>query len=1226
MRFKKLLTSVITASMLATSVPYYNITSAEVIMPEPIMKVTFDEGNAVDVTGRGNDGKVVGSPEFVKGIKGKAIHLVNPEGVAGTSKKAEQYVDFGEKEDLKFGEEDFSIAFWYKSSPEQSREGSIVSNKDWNTGNNPGFNIGNMKQGVNLNFNTPGNSGRAETDRFSSATDGGWHHVVAVVDRDDKMTLYIDGKEASGGAGHQSGSSTVSIKDRKGTIDVLNFVLGADGKFENSVLDSYIDELEVYKTVLTKDEIIELGKYEKEPMEGPVLQVTFDDEGATDISGNENNGVVVGSPEFVEGISGKAIRLQNPEGVAGEYVTANQYVDFGNEEGLKLGKDDFSIMFWYKANGNDSEEVSIISNKDWYTGGNPGFAIGDMRNGATLNFTANGGSRADTGRVGEATDNKWHHIAATFNRTGNMILYVDGKNTTSKNISNQVGKSIDVTNLILGADGTKRYGVKDSYIDELVIYKSVVTESEIAEINAPYILQNKIAEYEKLVEESTASPEKIEKFKLELSRIKVESEGVTDLEEIERFNKELKIAFNEFSGPEKGIIEFEVISDVHITSDNEETKNSVNFIDAINDVKEFFPDSLGIMGAGDYTDSGNENQYKGYANILNNYGQGLEFLNPLGNHDVRWKSGWDEVYNRYMKYNKDYMGETNGKVYHNKWIDGYNFIALNTEWDIKDRAYISPEQLEWLDKTMAEGAEEGKPIFIFLHQAMRDTYWNSNDWEVGIQDFALKEVLRKYPQTVMFTGHIHNGLGALDVVKTDYGTMVDVPSFYYNDYGDGRGQLGYHVTVNEDTIQLSMRDYKNDEWMPEHNFTIDLNPENYLPGKVLDVNFDDETANDNSGRGNDGTLVGNPEFVEGINGGKAIKITNPKEIAGKEVTAEQYVDFGENLDLKFGEDDFSILFWYKSDAEIEGEGSIISNKNWSTGGNKGFTIGSFTGERPGLGLNFNTEGGNRVDTDRFDNVTDGKWHQISSTFDRDGNMVLYIDGKEVNRRDISDKLGQDIDVEGLSLVLGADGNKMFGLSDAVIDELKIYKKVIGAAELETVCTPYTLEVGETEATITWELPENESLEPAYIVVNGKKYADIASGETSAKITGLNPNEEYTVLLVNREKQYKGNYKDVYPFVFTTKSPEEIKVEKPQNLNAKEVTNKSVTLTWEEPSSKVGLEGYIIYKDGKEIGLVENTEYTVDGLKANTITSFKVVSKYSNGEKSKPVSINVRTTK
>lgn len=1228
MRYKKLLTSIIATTMLTTTMNFSMSASADIIIPEPVMKVTFDDGNAEDVTGRGNNGTVVGSPEFIKGIKGKAIHLVNSASVAGDSKKAEQYVDFGQPSDLKFGEEDFSIAFWYKSDKDQQKEGSVISNKNWNSGGNPGFNIGDMNQGLNLNFNTEGFSGRAETDRFGIGTDGNWHHIVAVVNRSDKMTLYIDGKEATGGSGHQSQSHSVDISNRTGTIDVMNFVLGADGKMENSVLDSYIDELEVYKTVLTKDQIVELGKVEKEPLEGPVLQVTFDDEDASDISGNGNNGIIVGLPEFTEGVVGKAIRLVNPDGVAGEHVIANQYVDFGNNEALKFGAEDFSIMFWYKASGNDQEEVSVISNKDWGTGGNPGFAIGDMRNGMTLNFTANNGSRQDTNRVTSATDSKWHHVAATFNRTGNMILYVDGQNVTSTNISKQSGKSIDVTNLILGADGMKHYGVKDSYIDELTVYKSVLTKEEIEAINAPYILRNKIAEYEKLVDESTASPEKVEAFKAAVAKIKAELEGVTDLEKIAELNAELKKAFNEFSGPEKGSIEFEVLSDIHISTDNQSNRDSVNFIDAINDTKEFFPDSVGIMQSGDFTENGYENQFKGYYDIINEYGEGLNFLNILGNHDVRWKSGWDEIYNRYMNYNKPYMGETDGKVYHNKWIDGYNFIAINTEWDIKDRAYISPEQLVWLDKTMAEGAEDGKPIFIFLHQPTRDTHWNSNDWDVGVQDFALKEVLRKYPQSIMFTGHLHNGLGALEVVETDYGTVVDVPGFRSNDAGDIRGQLGYHVSVNDDKVQLSMRDYKNDEWMPEYNYTIDLNPENNLPSKVLDVNFDDGTAKDVSGNGNDGIIVGNPEFVEGINGGKAIRITNPEGVANEEKTAKQYVDFGNNTNLKFGTDDFSILFWYKSNVEKAGDGAIISNKNWTTGSNPGFAIGSFAGENSGVTLNFNTEGSNRVDTNRFSNVLNGKWNQVSATFDRDGYMTMYINGKEVERKDISAQVGKDIDSSALNLILGADGNKQFGLNDAVIDELKIYKKVIGAAELETVYNPYTLEVGTTEATISWENPINDDVEPAYIVINGTKYADIESGETSKTITGLNPSEEYTVLLVNREKSHSNNYRDVYSFVFTTKSDVIEVIDKPLNLEVVDKTNTSVTLNWEAPNSKHGLVEYVIYKDGKLIDTINKdiTTYEVINLNKNTIYGLKVTAKYSNNKESKPVSVNIRTKK
>ena len=46
--------------------------------------------------------------------------------------------------------------------------------------------------------------------------------------------------------------------------------------------------------------------------------------------------------------------------------------------------------------------------------------------------------------------------------------------------------------------------------------------------------------------------------------------------------------------------------------------------------------------------------------------------------------------------------------------------------------------------------------------------------------------------------------------------------------------------------------------------------------------------------------------------------------------------------------------------------------------------------------------------------------------------------------------------------------------------------------------------------------EEEEVEPAYWF-GWRKKVDIASGETSKTITGLEPGTEYTVLLVNREK-------------------------------------------------------------------------------------------------------------
>lgn len=1115
MKLKKALAGIMAASVFATSVPCSTVHVRAAEQPAPVMKVTFDELNAADVTGRGNDGEVVGNPEFIQGIKGKAVHLVNSDGVAAENVTAEQYINFGKKADLQFGTEDFSIAFWYKADGTQPEEVAVVSNKNWYSGGNPGLAIGDMRNGMTLNFTANG-AGRIDTDRITAATDNEWRYITATFDRDGKMILYVDGQEmASRDISGQAGKS----------IDVTDFVIGADGVKHYGVKDSYIDEFEVYKEVLTKEYIDELRQAEEKEPAKPVLNVTFDDEKATDISGNGNNGTIVGDVEFTEGVNGKAVHMQNSKANG----AAEQYINFGQPEALKFGADDFSIVFWYKADGTQPEEVAVVSNKDWYTGGNPGFAIGDMRNGMQLNFAANGAGRIDTGRMTAATDNTWHHIAAVFNRTGNMIMYIDGKEADRRSISSQAGKSIDVTDFVLGADGKKNYGVKDSYIDEFAVYKTALTQEEIADINAPYVLKNQIQNYEKMIAQSDASQEKKDKFTAVIEKIKEESAGVTDPDEIDRFTEELQKAYNDFCGPEKGLAEFVVLSDTHVGSSLTDD-GAKKLEDALADVKEYFPDVKGVMNCGDFSYSGYENEVRTFFEIIENYNSELTFMTALGNHDVRWKSGWDEIYERYMRYNSKYMGDTE-EVYYDKWIDGYHFVIVNTEWDLKDRAYFSNAQLEWLDRTMAEGAEDGKPIFVMTHQSLRDTYAISNDWDEGVQDFKLKEILRKYPQTVMFTGHLHDGLGACEVIETDYGTMVDVPGLRSNDQGDSRGQLGYHVTVHEDKVQLSMRDFANDTWIPEYSYTIDMDPENQPAGKVLDVNFDDEKATDVSGHGNDGTIVGDVEFTEGVSG-KAVHIVN----SDRDMAASQYIDFGAAEDLQFGEDDFSILFWYKGTKEQVVEGSIIANKNWNSGSNQGFAIGTFTDPRPGIGLNFTAEGSGRKDTERYPAATDGAWHHVAATFDRDGKMTVYIDGKAAGSKDISSDLGKTIDADDLHLILGADGNGRNPVHDSYIDELKIYRKVLGAAELESFACPYKVKTTETEAVVTWDVSDS-AYEPAYIILNGQRY-DVKSGVSGTVIRDLEENKEYSMMLVTREKSRKGNYRDAYDIAFRTGTKDE----------------------------------------------------------------------------------------
>ncbi|MEG2256514.1 MAG: 5'-nucleotidase C-terminal domain-containing protein, partial [Cetobacterium sp.] len=71
--------------------------------------------------------------------------------------------------------------------------------------------------------------------------------------------------------------------------------------------------------------------------------------------------------------------------------------------------------------------------------------------------------------------------------------------------------------------------------------------------------------------------------------------------------------------------------------------------------------------------------------------------------------------------------------------------------------------------------------------------------------------------------------------------------------------------------------------------------------------------------------------------------------------------------------------------------------------------------------------------------------------------------------------------------------------------------------------------------------------------------------------------------------------------------ENIVVGKVSNIEAVETTSETVKLTWSAPENPTGLVGYVIYKDGKELTTIssDNTEYTVEKLRSNTIYGFKV---------------------
>lgn len=578
---------------------------------------------------------------------------------------------------------------------------------------------------------------------------------------------------------------------------------------------------------------------------GLVLYASFDDETANDKSGKGNNGAIVGTNvTFVEGISGKAVRIDNPESVAGQDKKAGtDYINFGRPTDLQLGTGDFSVAFWMKTIDNGINNSAIFGNKDYSSGANTGIAYGNFKNASDvdnrMNFCAPSSSTTSRAEIKgiKTNDNNWHHVAISADRAGSMKVYVDGKLFGSTDISTRKGTLDAGLDFILGAGGNKMNALRNCIIDEFRVYNKVISTDVINElynsVNLSLAIDELIQKVEALPESSLYTASAITEVKTKLNDCKADLGKGDDATVIANATA----LYDEFMMGEQGLIEFVALSDVHIA--NATNQRALDFISAFKDMEKFKTRAAAFVNAGDNTNSGGTtaSQTDAFYKLMdeNNPFTDDQTMVLLGNHDVRdgsseWSNtptgetpNWAGAYSRYMNKNARYMpNPANGKVYHDKWLGGYHFIALNTENGLKDSAHLSEEQLNWFEDKLAENADPNKPIFVFVHQALNDTHWRSNILNgFGAQDARVKDILSKYPQAVVMTGHVHNGFGTAEAVIRDYGTMIEIPSFEVPDIDDTKETgSGYYVSVYENEIVFRGRNFKNGEWLPQYNIYV----------------------------------------------------------------------------------------------------------------------------------------------------------------------------------------------------------------------------------------------------------------------------------------------------------------------------------------------------------------------------------------------------------------------
>lgn len=395
---------------------------------------------------------------------------------------------------LDFGANSFSVAFWVKidNGLIPGSDPVIIGNKDWGSGGNTGFlvaldganEVGSHLWTVNV---SDGAGGRLDWDADDNQTpnlvDGAWHFVAVVFDRTSTMNVYYDGVLKQTDPAQDSKDLTLAPGDL--APDNLPFTIMQDATgLYAADFEAYLDDILIYNRVLSAQEVSSLNDngYTIDPALGATLYLPFNGD-LLDASGNNLNGTDAGSEAttFIE---------DNERGTVANFPVA-AHVTMPLDPKLDFGSEDFTVSFWIKIDNSTipGSDPMIIGNKDWASGGNPGFLValdGANEVGShlwTVNVSDGTGGRldwdADDNQTPTLVDGAWHFVAVSFDRDATMNVYFDGalKQTDpaddSKNITLTPGDlSPDNLPLTIMQDATGLYSADfAARLDDVRVWK-----------------------------------------------------------------------------------------------------------------------------------------------------------------------------------------------------------------------------------------------------------------------------------------------------------------------------------------------------------------------------------------------------------------------------------------------------------------------------------------------------------------------------------------------------------------------------------------------------------------------------------------------------------------------------------------------------------------------------------------------------------------------------------
>lgn len=263
-------------------------------------------------------------------------------------------------------------------------------------------------------------------------------------------------------------------------------------------------------------------------------------------------------------------------------------------------------------------------------------------------------------------------------------------------------------------------------------------------------------------------------------------------------------------------LSFACIADTHLPNRESASANLMNVFD---DAKKSGACYDALLMAGDIADYGFKSEYKRFFDVLDKQKVISNLLLTIGNHDAR------AIFKRNSKIVMDkvdsYLGtDSKGKTYYSYDINGYTFIVLCTEKRMLEKASLTKAQIDFLDKELARGTKDGKPVFVMCHQAFKFTHGLPEVWktgDMGEESDEVRAVMEKYKNVFFINGHLHGGIfeKTMETLNEENNVYsLSVPGYRKeNNFGITDCGTGYYGEVYDDRVVFTARKFISGEYI-----------------------------------------------------------------------------------------------------------------------------------------------------------------------------------------------------------------------------------------------------------------------------------------------------------------------------------------------------------------------------------------------------------------------------